>query len=136
MSDARKPEPLPAFDRHELIPAIVQDSENNQVLMVAYMNREAFEKTVATRHAHFYSRSRKTLWKKGEESGHVQEVRTIAVDCDGDAILLGVTQRGGGACHEGYRSCFFRTTTDGTTWPVTAPRLFDPNQVYGKKPAR
>ena len=128
-----QPTSLPAFDQHELIPAVVQDAENGQVLMVAYMNREAFEKTLTTGHTHFYSRSRKKLWKKGEESGHVQEVRSVAVDCDGDAILVKVVQLGGGACHEGYRTCFFRTTKDGQAWPVTEPKLFDPDKVYGKK---
>jgi len=127
-------EPLPAFDTHALIPAIVQDAQNGQVLMVAYMNREAFQKTVSTGHTHFYSRSRRALWKKGEQSGHVQEVRSIAVDCDGDAILIRVTQRGGGACHAGYRTCFFRSSTDGKAWRVSEPQVFDPGQVYGQKP--
>lgn len=124
---------LPDFDQHELIPAIVQDAQNGQVLMVAYMNREAFAKTLTTRLAHFYSRSRQKLWRKGEESGHIQEIRSIAVDCDGDAILVKVIQRGGGACHEGYRTCFFRTSEDGTTWRVTEPKYFDPGQVYGSR---
>ena len=124
---------LPAFDQQELIPAIVQDAENGQVLMVAYMNHEAFQKTLSTGQVHFFSRSRGKLWKKGEESGHVQEVRTVAVDCDGDAILVKVTQRGGGACHEGYRTCFFRTSKDGRAWQVSEPKLFDPDAVYGKK---
>lgn len=123
---------LPAFDQHELIPAIIQDAQNGQVLMVAYMNREAFQKTLSTRHAHFYSRSRKKLWKKGEESGHVQEVQSVAVDCDGDAILVKVTQRGGGACHAGYRTCFYRTTSDGASWPITEPQVFDPKKVYAQ----
>jgi len=123
---------LPAFDQHELIPAIVQDAANGQVLMVAYMNREAFQKTLSTGHTHFYSRSRKKLWKKGEESGHVQEVRSVAVDCDGDAILVKVVQHGGGACHAGYRTCFYRTSSDGTTWKATEPQLFDPEKVYGQ----
>ena len=126
---------LPAFDRHELIPAIIQDASNGQVLMVAYMNLEAFARTVQTGHAHFYSRSRKRLWKKGEESGHVQEVRAIAVDCDGDAILVKVDQHGGGACHAGYRTCFYRTSSDGKAWAITEPQLFDPQKVYGQKPS-
>ncbi|OGX40992.1 MAG: phosphoribosyl-AMP cyclohydrolase [Omnitrophica WOR_2 bacterium RIFCSPHIGHO2_02_FULL_68_15] len=125
-------ETLPAFDQHELIPAIIQDDANGQVLMVAYMNREAFQKTLTTGHTHFYSRSRKKLWKKGEESGHVQEVRSVAVDCDGDAILVKVTQRGGGACHAGYRTCFYRTSSDGAAWKVSEPQLFDPKAVYGQ----
>ncbi|MBI4227319.1 MAG: phosphoribosyl-AMP cyclohydrolase [Candidatus Omnitrophica bacterium] len=124
-------ESLPAFDQHELIPAIIQDAANGQVLMVAYMNREAFQKTLATGHAHFYSRSRKKLWKKGEESGHVQEIRSVAVDCDGDAILVKVVQHGGGACHAGYRTCFYRTSSDGRAWSVSEPKIFDPDKVYG-----
>lgn len=124
---------LPAFDQHELIPAIVQDAENRQVLMVAHMNREAFARTVETGLAHFYSRSRKALWKKGEESGHVQEVQSLAVDCDGDAILVTVRQRGGGACHEGYRSCFFRRRGASGEWTVVESRVFDPQTVYKKR---
>lgn len=124
-------DPLPAFDHQALIPAIVQDAANGQVLMVAYMNREAFDRTLQTGQAHFYSRSRKHLWRKGEESGHVQTVQSLAVDCDGDAILLTVTQQGG-ACHEGYRTCFFRTSRDGRAWAVTEPKQFDPKTVYGR----
>lgn len=125
--------PLPAFDKHTLIPAIVQDVENGQVLMVAYMNREAFQKTVATGYTHFYSRSRKKLWKKGEESGHVQVVRSIAVDCDGDAIVVKVEQLGAGACHEGYQTCFYRQRTPKGGWKMVESRIFDPHAVYKKR---
>lgn len=124
---------LPAFDQHELIPAIIQDVTNGQVLMVAYMNRGAFEKTLETGFTHFYSRSRKKLWKKGEESGHVQVVESVSVDCDGDVLLIKVEQRGPGACHAGYRTCFFRASKDGRTWTVTEPKAFDAEKVYGAK---
>src|SRR4051812_120663 len=92
-----------------LVPAIAQDADTGLVLMLAWMNREAFEETVRTRRACYYSRSRARLWRKGEESGNVQEVREVLVDCDADTVLLKVKQVGGAACHEGYASCFFRT---------------------------
>src|SRR5580704_2534281 len=91
-----------------LVPAIAQDADTGVVLMLAWMNREAYEETVATRRACYFSRSRGRLWRKGEESGNVQEVREIFIDCDADTILLKVNQIGGAACHEGYKSCFFR----------------------------
>src|SRR5476649_447328 len=91
-----------------LVPAIAQDSKTGEVLMMAYMNREAFEETVRTRKAVYFSRSRNKLWRKGEESGNVQEVAEIFLDCDHDTLLLKVQQIGGAACHEGYKSCFFR----------------------------
>src|SRR3974377_1465039 len=91
-----------------LVPAIAQDAATGQVLMLAWMNREAFDETVRTGRACYFSRSRNRLWRKGEESGNVQEVREIFVDCDADTILLKVRQIGDAACHEGYRSCFFR----------------------------
>src|SRR5215207_5379807 len=96
-----------------LIAAIAQDHATGEVLMIAWMNREAFEETVRTRRAVYFSRSRNKLWRKGEESGHVQHVTGVFVDCDADAVLLKVTQVGGAACHEGYKSCFFRELTDG-----------------------
>jgi len=114
-----------------LIPAIAQDATTGQVLMLAWMNREAFEETVRTGRACYYSRSRGKLWRKGEESGHVQEVRSIAVDCDNDTVLLKVHQIGGAACHEGYASCFFREL-NGDDVRVVGERLFDPKQVYKK----
>ena len=120
------------FDVDGLLPAIVQDSETDEVLMVAYMNREALELTVSSGNTHFYSRSRKKLWRKGETSGHVQIVQDVRTDCDADTILVKVKQEGA-ACHEGYRSCFFRTTEDGSQWEITDQKLFDPDEVYGKK---
>lgn len=114
-----------------LVPAIAQDADTGAVLMLAWMNREAFEETVRTRRAVYFSRSRNRLWRKGEESGHVQEVREVLIDCDNDTILLKVHQIGGAACHEGYQSCFFRQL-DGGQLKVIAERLFDPKQVYKK----
>ena len=114
-----------------LVPAIAQDAETGIVLMMAWMNREAYEETVRTGRAVYYSRSRQRLWRKGEESGHVQEVREIYLDCDADTILLKVHQVGGAACHEGYQSCFFRRV-EGDSLRVVGERLFDPKQVYKK----
>jgi phosphoribosyl-AMP cyclohydrolase len=114
-----------------LVPVIVQDHQTREVLMVAYMNEEAWKKTQETGKAHYYSRSRKGLWFKGEESGHFQEVKDVFIDCDNDTVLLQVDQVGGAACHEGYRSCFFRRRSDGD-WKVVAERIFDPKEVYKK----
>ena len=114
-----------------LIPAIAQDADSGEVLMLAWMNRESYEETLRTGRACYYSRSRGKLWRKGEESGHVQEVKAVFVDCDADTILLKVRQIGGAACHEGYRSCFFRTV-QGDTLQVVGERVFDPEQVYKK----
>ncbi len=114
-----------------LVPAIAQDADTGAVLMLAWMNREAYEETLRTRRAVYFSRSRNRLWRKGEESGHDQEVREILVDCDADTILLKVRQIGGAACHEGYASCFFRRV-DGEAWKVIAEKVFDPKQVYKK----
>ena len=118
--------------RGGLVTAVTQDAETGEVLMVAYMNREAWAKTLATRRACYFSTSRNELWVKGETSGNVQEVKEIRVDCDADAVLLKVHQRGGAACHEGYRSCFFRTA-DASGWEVVAERVVDPESLYGKK---
>jgi phosphoribosyl-AMP cyclohydrolase len=115
-----------------LIPAIAQDADTGAVLMLAWMNQAAYEETVRTRRAVYFSRSRGKLWRKGEESGNVQEVRDVFVDCDGDTILLKVHQIGGAACHEGYASCFFRRLS-GDGVEVVGERLFDPAKVYGKK---
>lgn len=121
------------FDKHGgLIPAIAQDADTGQVLMMAWMNREAFEETLRTRRACYFSRSRKRLWRKGEESGHVQEVSEVCIDCDADTILLKVKQVGGAACHEGFVSCFFRKV-DGDELKVIGERVFDPKEIYGKK---
>jgi phosphoribosyl-AMP cyclohydrolase len=114
-----------------LVPAIAQDAETGAVLMLAWMNREAFEETLRTRRAVYFSRSRNRLWRKGEESGHVQEVREVYIDCDADTILLKVHQVGGAACHEGYASCFFRRL-EGDQPRVVAERVFDPKSVYRK----
>jgi phosphoribosyl-AMP cyclohydrolase len=114
-----------------LLPAIAQDAETGEVLMLAYMNAESYAETLATGRAVYYSRSRKKLWRKGEESGNVQLVRAIHVDCDCDTILLSVEQVGGAACHEGYKSCFFReVTSDGLK--IVGQRVFDPAEVYKK----
>ena len=115
-----------------MVPVITQDEASGEVLMMAYMNPEAFAETLRTGRACYFSRSRNRLWRKGEESGNVQEVRGVYVDCDGDALLLKVRQVGGAACHEGYPSCFFRRVSeDGVQ--VVAQRVFDPRQVYTTK---
>ena len=114
-----------------LVSAIAQDAVTGEVLMIAWMNREAFEETVRTKRAVYFSRSRNRLWRKGEESGNVQEVKNIFIDCDADAVLLKVSQIGGSACHEGYPSCFFRELTDGEL-TVVSERVFDPKTVYKK----
>ena len=114
-----------------LVPAIAQDADTGEVLMLAWMNREAFEETVRTGRAVYFSRSRNRLWRKGEESGHVQEVKGVYVDCDADTILLKVTQVGGAACHEGFKSCFFRQV-EGTALKIIAEKVFDPATVYRK----
>jgi phosphoribosyl-AMP cyclohydrolase len=114
-----------------LVCAIAQDADSGRVLMVAWMNEEAFRETVRTKRAVYFSRSRNRLWRKGEESGHFQEVRSIAIDCDADAVLLTVTQVGGAACHEGYESCFFRELTDDEQLRVVGQPVYDPKAVYG-----
>ena len=118
------------FDARGLIPAVAQ-AATGEVLMLAWMNREAFEETLRTGRACYFSRSRGKLWRKGEESGHVQEVHGVFVDCDADTILLKVRQLGGAACHEGYKSCFFRQVDSGGL-KVIAEKVFDPKQVYKK----
>ena len=112
-----------------LVPVIVQDYQSRDVLMVAYMNKQAWDKTVKSGKAHYYSRSRGGLWFKGEESGHFQLVKNIFVDCDNDTVLLQVKQIGDAAWHEGYRSCFFRKKTK-NDWKVVAKKVFDPKEVY------
>jgi phosphoribosyl-AMP cyclohydrolase len=115
-----------------LLPAIAQDADSGQVLMMAYMNAESYAETLATGRAVYYSRSRRKLWRKGEESGNVQKVRAVYVDCDLDTILLQVEQVGGAACHVGYQSCFYRQVTpDGLE--VVGRRVFDPAEVYKKE---
>jgi len=115
------------FDEKGLVVAIVQDKKG-EVLMVAYMNKEAIEKTLKTGKMHYYSRSRKKLWLKGEESGNFQFVKDIYIDCDGDALLFKVEQKGG-ACHEGYYSCFFRKFENGE-FKIFKEKIFEPKEVY------
>lgn len=118
------------FNADGLIPAIIQDRDSGRVLMMAWMNRAALEKTLETGRTWFWSRSRQKFWMKGETSGHVQVVRDIAVDCDGDTLLIQVEQTGA-ACHEGYRSCFFRSASGSPPeWRVTEARLVAPETVY------
>lgn len=127
------PETGPDFQKGDgLLPAIAQDAETGAVLMLAYMNPESYAETLRTGRAVYYSRSRKKLWRKGEQSGNFQEVRAVYLDCDRDTILLKVHQKGGAACHEGYPSCFYRQVTPGGL-EVVAEQVFDPGEVYGKK---
>jgi phosphoribosyl-AMP cyclohydrolase len=122
----------PDFSKGEgLLPAIAQDAQSGEVLMLAYMNRESYEETLRTGRAVYFSRSRGKLWRKGEESGHVQQVKSVLVDCDADTILLKVEQIGGAACHTGYRSCFFRQVTP-QGLAVVGELVFDPREVYKK----
>ena len=123
----------PDFQKSDLLPVIAQDEESGDVLMLAYMNEEAYAETLNTGRVCYYSRSRDRLWRKGEESGNVQEVKSIFFDCDADTLLIKVNQIGGAACHEGYRSCFFRQVVpDAEEAKVVAERVFDPKQVYKK----
>ncbi len=117
------------WDEKGLVPVVVQDFRTRDVLMVAYMNKEAFERTVETKIMHYYSRSRKKLWLKGETSGHTQAVKSIYLDCDNDTLLAEVDQQVA-ACHTGYWSCFYRKL-DGD-WKVVGKKLFDEKEVYGK----
>ena len=114
-----------------LVPAVAQDADSGEVLMLAWMNREAYEETLRTRRACYFSRSRNRLWRKGEESGHIQEVKEVLIDCDADTILLKVRQVGDAACHEGYKSCFFRRVAP-EGLQVVGQRVFDPKQFYNK----
>jgi phosphoribosyl-AMP cyclohydrolase len=115
-----------------LVPAVIQDAGSGEVLMLGFMNAEAYAATQASGEVTFFSRSRNKLWRKGEQSGHVLRVREIRVDCDVDALLIRVDPVGPGVCHEGYRSCFFRQLSTGGETKVVADRTFDPNAVYGK----
>ena len=114
-----------------LIPAIAQDWKTGEVLMLAYINEESWKETLRTGHGVYWSRSRSKLWHKGEESGNVQIVKEILVDCDADTVIFKVEQVGGAACHEGYRTCFFRKVA-GDTLEVVGERVFDPSKVYKK----
>lgn len=121
------------FTADGLIPAIIQDSGNGRVLMMAWMNRDSVEKTVETGKTWFWSRSRQKYWMKGESSGHTQTVKDIAFDCDGDTLLIQVEQAGA-ACHEGYRSCFFRSSSEEADgFKVTEPQLKTSEEIYGEK---
>ena len=114
-----------------LLPAVAQDANTGEVLMLAYMNEESFRRTLETGKAWYYSRSRDQYWMKGESSGHVQEVHEIRMDCDADALLLKITQVGGAACHTGHRSCF-HLRWNGSAWIEEGRPVFDPKEVYGK----
>ena len=116
-----------------LIPAVIQDAASGEVLMLGFMNAEAYAATQASGEVTFFSRSRNKLWRKGEQSGHVLRVREIRVDCDVDSLLVRVDPVGPGVCHEGYRSCFFRELSGDGEAKVIAERMFDPNAVYGKE---
>ena len=121
------------FDAQGLIPAIIQEHATGRVVMMAWMNRASLESTIATGKTHFWSRSRQKFWMKGEESGNTQTVRDLAFDCDGDCLLIQVEQNGP-ACHEGYKSCFFRSVgPDGKSFHTTEAQLKTPEELYGKK---
>ena len=120
------------FDDNGLIPAIIQDESTGQVLMMAWMNRDSLAKTIASGQTHFFSRSRNKLWLKGESSGHVQNVKSVATDCDKDVVLIRV-QQVGAACHDGYYSCFYRQHQKaGGDWKIIGEKIFDPKEVYKK----
>ena len=120
------------FNKDALIPAVVQDYKNNEVLMVAYMNKEALKKTISTKKCHFFSRSRNKLWLKGETSGHIQKVKAIYIDCDGDCLLIKAKQIEA-ACHTGYRSCFYRKVV-ASGLKTAGKKVFDPDKVYHTVP--
>lgn len=120
------------YDAQGLIPAIVQDADSGEVLMMAYMNRQSLADSIRTGKTHFWSRSRRKYWMKGETSGHTQDIQAILIDCDMDTVLIRVRQHGA-ACHNGYKSCFYRKLQVDGNWEVVAERLFDPEKVYGKK---
>jgi phosphoribosyl-AMP cyclohydrolase len=120
------------FDSNGLIPVVAQDYKDGAVLMVAYMNKESLLLTLQTGKAVYWSRSRKKLWKKGEESGNVQTVKAIYKDCDADTLLIKIDQIGGAACHTGQRSCFFTEAQGNKEWKIISQPLFDPSKVYKK----
>ncbi len=119
------------WDENGLIPAIAQETATGRVVMFAWMNREALQETVTTGNAVYWSRSRRRLWRKGEESGHFQKVASVRTDCDGDVILLSITQEGGIACHTGRESCFFNELRE-ERWAAVEPVLKDPREIYKK----
>lgn len=118
------------FDVNGLIPCVVQDYKDGAVLMVAYMNKESVKRTLKTKKATFWSRSRQKFWVKGEQSGNVQKVKQLFYDCDGDCLLVKVDQIGKAACHTGYRSCFFTEIKSNDKTKVSGKRIFDPKKVY------
>ena len=121
------------YNAYGLIPAIIQDADTSEVLMMAYMNKTSLEKTIKTGRTHFWSRSRQKYWMKGEISGHIQEVREVFIDCDNDTVLLKVKQTGV-ACHEGYKNCFFRQyNPTSEKWEICAQQQVNPQDVYGKE---
>ncbi|MBF0519782.1 MAG: phosphoribosyl-AMP cyclohydrolase [Nitrospirae bacterium] len=117
------------YDSNGLVPAIVQDADNGEILMMAYMNEQSLMETIRSGYTHFWSRSRQKFWKKGESSGHVQEVKEILIDCDGDTLVIKAKQHGPGACHTGHRTCFYRNI-DGIE---VSGKTFSEEDVYGKK---
>ena len=123
--------PLDFTKQNGLIPVVTQDHTTGEVLMLAYINEESWQKTLESGQAHYWSRSRNQLWLKGESSGHVQLVREILVDCDEDTVVFKVEQKGGAACHKGYASCFFRKV-EGGSFTVKDQLVFDPEEVYKK----
>lgn len=130
--EQRSDEQRPDFDKcNGLLPVIAQDVASGDVLMLAYMNEEAYNETVQTRRAVYFSRSRNKLWRKGEESGNIQKVDSIFLDCDRDTLLIKVEQIGGAACHDGYKSCFYKKLTP-TGVVIQGERIFDPKEVYKK----
>ena len=133
MSESTPSQAGPDFAKGDgLLPAIAQDAQTGEVLMMAYMNPESYAETLATGRAVYFSRSRNKLWRKGEESGNVQVVKAVYLDCDNDTLLLSVEQIGGAACHTGYKSCFYRKVTP-QGMEVVGQRVFDPEKVYHKK---
>jgi phosphoribosyl-AMP cyclohydrolase len=120
------------FDEKGLIPAVVQDAKDGTVLMVAYMNRESIKRTLKVKKSVFWSRSRKSFWLKGESSGHVQRVKELRIDCDGDCLVVKVEQVGVAACHTGHRSCFYRKVRPDASLQTTGKPVFDPKKVYGR----
>ena len=119
------------WDDDGLVPAIAQDAQSHRVLNLAWMNREALARTIETGLAHYWSRSRGQLWRKGEQSGHVQNVKSLRLDCDADVVLMEVEQQGGIACHTGRQSCFYRRLENGQ-WIEVDPVIKDPREIYGK----
>ena len=123
----------PDFSKTDgLIPAIAQDHQSGKILMLAYINEDSWNMTLKTGEAHYWSRSRQELWHKGGTSGHVQKVREILIDCDGDTVVFKVEQTGGAACHEGYESCFFRRVDNNGVFQTIEEKIFDPQKVYKK----